>query len=213
MQYRSRLHEFCLEYISLCNSNLKITLKGLGLGSKNLPSAHFIPLYNGTNAIICNLLLLPQYFLYFFVMHLGRFSWFCCRRNVQNLINYQWKCNLNGLEVASEKTELMHSQQLVTSHKIVKKYYHYTKTLMYISGLPTSINLKHGKQFQMTVFQCQVTKTQLLNQFQVTEISQKKVITKKLHMSMNREPLLNVSTFFQSHLLGVPIYTKRHIQH
>jgi hypothetical protein len=89
MQYRSRLHEFCLEYISLYSSILKITLKGLGLGSKNLPSAHFIPPYYGTNTIKCNLLLLPQYFLYFLVMHLGRFSWFCCRRNALNLITYQ----------------------------------------------------------------------------------------------------------------------------
>jgi len=58
-----------------------------------------------------------------------------------------------------KKTELMQSQQLVTSHKIAKKYYHYTKTLMNISGLLTSINPKHGKQFQMTVFQCKDTKT------------------------------------------------------
>ena len=212
MQHRSRLHEYCLEYIGLYNSILKITLKSLGLGSKNLPSAHFIPRYNGTNTITCNLLLLPQYFSYFLVMRLGRFSWFCCRRNAQNLINHQWKCNLNGLEGASEKTELKQNQQLVTSHKIVKKYYHYTKTLMYISGLPTSINLKLGKQFQMTVFQCQDTKTKWLNQFQVTEI-QKNVITNKLHLSMNSEPLLNVLTIFHSHLQGVPIYTKRQIQH
>lgn len=163
---------------------------------KNLPSAHFIPLYNGTNTTTCNLLLLPQYFLYFLVMHLGRFLWFCCRRNAQNLINYQWKCNLNGLEGASEKTELMQSKQLVTSHKIVKKYYHYTKALMCISGLLSSINLKHGRQFQMTVFQCQDNKTKWLNQFQVTEIIHKSVITNKLHLSMNREPLLNVSTIF-----------------
>lgn len=159
---------------------------------KNVPSAHFIPLHNGTNTITCNLLLLPQYFLYSLVMHLGRFLWFCCRRNAWNLINYQWKCTLNGLEGASEKTELMQSKQLVTSHKTVKKYYHYTKTLKCISGLLTSINLKHGRQFQMTVFQRQDTKTKWLNQFQVTEIIHKRVITNKLHLSTNREPLLNV---------------------
>jgi hypothetical protein len=103
MQYRSRLHEFCLEYISLYRIILKITLKGLGFGTKNLPSAHFIPPYYGTNTITCNLLLLTQYFLYFLVMQSGRFSWFCCRRNAQNLITYQWKCNLNGLEGFSEQ--------------------------------------------------------------------------------------------------------------
>jgi hypothetical protein len=129
--------------------------------------------------ITCNLLLMLQHFLYFLVMHLGRFSCLCCRRNAQNLINYQWKCNLNGLEGVSVKNELMQSQQLVTSHKIVKKYYHYMKILMYISGFPTSINLKHGRQFQMTVFQCQNTKTKWLNQFQVTEIIHMKVITNK----------------------------------
>jgi hypothetical protein len=58
-----------------------------------------------------------------------------------------------------KKTELMQSQQLVTSHKIETKYYHYTKTLMNISGLLTFINAKHGKQFQMTVFQCKDNKT------------------------------------------------------
>jgi hypothetical protein len=58
-----------------------------------------------------------------------------------------------------KKTELMQSQQLVTSHKTAKKYYQYTKTLMNISRLLTSINPKHAKQLQMTVFQCKDTKT------------------------------------------------------
>jgi hypothetical protein len=39
-----------------------------------------------------------------------------------------------------------------------------------------------------------------------------KFITNKLDLSLNREPLLDVSAIIYSHLQGVPVYTKRHIQ-